>query len=297
MRDVSRVSLVASIAMLILPPIVELATNLAPRWPSPIGWNIVLGIVCSALLWVLEKRCTVWLPQARLRRRVIFSCVVASCISILSYVAGDAMFCWYDPPARSYSLRVVAGFRWANEDIRTLAQTTSVIDLLRGSPWDPEQVWAPWSIATVRLFLFISWTAGWLFSACALAVVSADLSLSRNQRRTGQSGLRDEDLQREGLDSGTQLDGNFCDLLSDAIQDAFPTPQSLRQLLASRLSDDIYNYAGLDSEYPDIRFELVQSYNSRGQIEELVNALLEENPTNAKLREFQLLAFDDKSNR
>jgi hypothetical protein len=74
--------------------------------------------------------------------------------------------------------------------------------------------------------------------------------------------------------------------LSKAIQNAFPSPKGLREALKVRLDDDIWNYAGLDDEYPEIRSKLIAAYNARHKIGELVVALLDENPTNKNLVEF-----------
>lgn len=283
----------ASVVMLALPLGTELVTNLAPRWPSPIGWSVVLGILCALTVWVGGRRAEVWVPETSRRRRFVFWCLGGAIICLVTYCAGDAIFCWCDPPARNYNSRVVAGFLWASDDIRTLAKTTSVIDLLRGSPWDPEQIWAPWSIAVVRLCLFLAWTLGWLFAGGGVSLLSADFVPARGKKR-GQRTDTDDGLPPDDSDGPGQLDSNLLVILSDAIHDAFPTPQQLRQVLVSRLQDDIYNYAGMESEYPSIRFELVQSYNSKWKMENLINALRAENPTNIKLQEFQRLAFGDR---
>ncbi len=281
----------AIIVMLVLPLVIELATNLAPRWPSPVGWSAFLGILDALIVWVVGRHASVWVSETLRRRRFAVWSFAAAVICLVTYCAIDALFAWYDPPARNYNARVVAGFLWASEDIRTLAQTTSVIDLLRGSPWDPEQIWAPWSIAVVKLCLFVTWTFGWLFTGAGVSLLIADFALARATVNRGRQTDEINESQPTAMDGQGELDSNLLTVFSEAIHDAFPTPQLLKLVLAARLQDDIYNYAGLDSEYPTIRFELVRSYNARGKMTDLVNALLAENPANKKLLEFQRQAF------
>ncbi len=82
------------------------------------------------------------------------------------------------------------------------------------------------------------------------------------------------------------IDGPEQGKLSKAIQSAFPVPKGLRTALLTQLDDEIWNYAGMDDEYPDIRFKMISAYNARYKIGPLVSALLNENPTNEKLLEF-----------
>src|SRR5947208_2558917 len=74
--------------------------------------------------------------------------------------------------------------------------------------------------------------------------------------------------------------------LSAAIESAYPVPMLLQQALAAKLDDNIFKYAGLASQYPEIRFNTIQQYNARYQIDKLVAALLEDNPTNGELLTF-----------
>ena len=74
--------------------------------------------------------------------------------------------------------------------------------------------------------------------------------------------------------------------LSAAIESAFPSPMILQQVIGFKLDDNIFNYAGFGAQYPEIRFQLIQQYNSRYHIDKLVHALLEQNPTNAELLKF-----------
>ncbi len=82
------------------------------------------------------------------------------------------------------------------------------------------------------------------------------------------------------------IDGPTQAKLSKAIQSAFPNPKLLRTALLAQLDDDIWNYAGMDDEYPDIRFKMISQYNARHKICQLVSSLLDENPTNGELLEF-----------
>lgn len=82
------------------------------------------------------------------------------------------------------------------------------------------------------------------------------------------------------------IDGPQFGTLSKAIQSACPTPKVLREVLKTKLDDDIWNFAGLDDEYPDIRHKLIQSYNARWHIDRLVVALLEHAPDNGLVLEF-----------
>jgi hypothetical protein len=82
------------------------------------------------------------------------------------------------------------------------------------------------------------------------------------------------------------LDGREQGRLSKAVHSAFPSPNRLRIALATQLDDDIYNYAGLDDAYPDIRLKMISAYNALYKIAQLVSALLDENPTNGELLEF-----------
>lgn len=83
------------------------------------------------------------------------------------------------------------------------------------------------------------------------------------------------------------IDGPDSAALSEAVASAFPAPHALGQALLYRLNDNISNYAGLYSgEYPQIRFNLIQAYNSRHQIDRLALALLQDNPTNERLLAF-----------
>src|SRR5262249_51408451 len=74
--------------------------------------------------------------------------------------------------------------------------------------------------------------------------------------------------------------------LSEALESAFPNPMVLQQALLVKLDDNIFNYAGFGAQYPEIRFHAIQQYNARYQIDKLVAALLEHNPTNENLLEF-----------
>jgi hypothetical protein len=88
--------------------------------------------------------------------------------------------------------------------------------------------------------------------------------------------------------------------LSAAIESAFPSPMILQQVIGFKLDDNIFNYAGFAAQYPEIRFQLILQYNARYQIDKLVHALLEQNPTNAELLKFawkhQILARPSGSN-
>ncbi|CAN7218587.1 trypsin-like peptidase domain-containing protein [Mesorhizobium sp. LjNodule214] len=83
-----------------------------------------------------------------------------------------------------------------------------------------------------------------------------------------------------------RIDGPEQGKLSTAIQRAFPSPKLLRDALKTQLDDDIWNYAGLDDEYPDIRSKMISAYGARDKIANLVSALLNENPSNSDLVEF-----------
>ncbi|MEJ7592132.1 MAG: serine protease [Planctomycetaceae bacterium] len=82
------------------------------------------------------------------------------------------------------------------------------------------------------------------------------------------------------------IDGPTQAKLSKSIQSAFPNPKLLRTALLAQLDDDIWNYAGMDDEYPEIRFKMISQYNARHKICQLVSSLLNENPTNGALLEF-----------
>ncbi len=86
--------------------------------------------------------------------------------------------------------------------------------------------------------------------------------------------------------SSIHIDGPTQAKLSKAIQRAFPNPKLLRTALLAQLNDDIWNYAGMDDEYPDVRFKMISQYNARYKICQLVSSLLDENPTNGELLEF-----------
>jgi hypothetical protein len=82
------------------------------------------------------------------------------------------------------------------------------------------------------------------------------------------------------------INGPESGKLSAAIESAYPAPMLLQQVLGIKLNDNIFNYAGFGAQYPEIRFNTIQQYNARYQIDKLVNALLEDNPTNERLVEF-----------
>lgn len=82
------------------------------------------------------------------------------------------------------------------------------------------------------------------------------------------------------------IDGPEAGRLSQTIENAFPTMFALQETLASRLNDNIQNHAGFGAQYPEIRFNLIQHYNARYHIDQLVTALLEARPNNARLVEF-----------
>jgi hypothetical protein len=82
------------------------------------------------------------------------------------------------------------------------------------------------------------------------------------------------------------IDGEQMGALSKAIEDAFPTPMDLQQVVSFKLNDNIFNYAGFASKYPEVRFNFIQQYNAHWNIDRLVVALLEQIPDNGKLLEF-----------
>jgi hypothetical protein len=82
------------------------------------------------------------------------------------------------------------------------------------------------------------------------------------------------------------IDGPESGKLSDAIESAYPNPMLLQQVLGVKLNDNIFNYAGFGAQYPEIRFNALQQYNARYEIDRLVAALLEDNPTNGDLLRF-----------
>ncbi|QEH31964.1 hypothetical protein OJF2_04310 [Aquisphaera giovannonii] len=82
------------------------------------------------------------------------------------------------------------------------------------------------------------------------------------------------------------IDGPESGKLSAAIADAVRAPTKLDQVLTTKLDDSVWNYAGLGSDYTDIRFELVKAYNSQWHIDKLMAALLEVAPDNGLLLDF-----------
>jgi hypothetical protein len=82
------------------------------------------------------------------------------------------------------------------------------------------------------------------------------------------------------------ISGPESGVLSAAIESAYPNPMLLQQVLGVKLDDNIFNYAGFGAQYPEIRFNALQRYNARYEIDRLVIALLEDNPTNGELLRF-----------
>lgn len=82
------------------------------------------------------------------------------------------------------------------------------------------------------------------------------------------------------------IDGPQSGKLSAAIANAFPNPHRLGDTLLHKLNQSIYEEAGLNAEYPDIRSRVISKYNAQHRIDALVTALLEEIPTNGALLEF-----------
>ncbi|MCC6510474.1 MAG: trypsin-like peptidase domain-containing protein [Pirellulaceae bacterium] len=74
--------------------------------------------------------------------------------------------------------------------------------------------------------------------------------------------------------------------LSEAVESAFDSPMILQQVIKYKLDDNIFNYAGFGAQYPEIRFNMIKQYNARYEIDKLVLALMEHNPSNEKLLKF-----------
>lgn len=82
------------------------------------------------------------------------------------------------------------------------------------------------------------------------------------------------------------IDGPERGQLSEAIASAFVSPMILQQVIDYKLNVNIFNFAGFGATYPEIRFNMIKEYNAQYEIDKLVIALLEHNPTNELLLEF-----------
>src|SRR4051812_18243108 len=82
------------------------------------------------------------------------------------------------------------------------------------------------------------------------------------------------------------ISGPEAGKLSEAIESAYPAINNLQQVLEYKLNDNIYNYAGLSTDFPDIRFKMIKQYNARYAIDKLVSALLDDRRDNGLLAEF-----------
>src|SRR5262245_5996259 len=77
--------------------------------------------------------------------------------------------------------------------------------------------------------------------------------------------------------------------LYDALLDGFPSEEELTRMIRFGLGERLKNIV-LGDNIPDIVFELIDWAESKGRVEELVQAAREENPGNPLLK---LLRLDD----
>lgn len=140
-----------SISGAVIAPLADLVLKLGPPWPP--GVSIITSF---AEILVLIYIFHFWFRtnQKRLGQRMRAAIIVLG-ISFLAYLV---LFDLFTFPSPSTNKRYTKGFVPKSDKKLLLDAGRTEEEVLRGSEYDPNQVWKPWSITAVRLLLVTTWT-------------------------------------------------------------------------------------------------------------------------------------------
>jgi hypothetical protein len=133
--------------------IAPLATPLFPLYPSwPAGISILttlselLVLICIFHFWF-------YLNRKRLNRRML-AALVLLCISLVVYLALYDLFTFKRPANKE---RDVKGFVLRSDVAPLIGDQFTAEDALMEAEYKPKEVWAAWSITTMRILLLAFW--------------------------------------------------------------------------------------------------------------------------------------------
>jgi hypothetical protein len=134
--------------------------GIGPPWPGPAKLAALGALVLGFAVLGANRGG----PAGRLGRAALGALAPAL---LATYLALSAAFV-YDAPTPDH--QEAAGFRLRPTMVALLRESpsTTVEELVKGSEYNPNEVWEPWSVAAVRLALLASWL-GVLGVAAALA--------------------------------------------------------------------------------------------------------------------------------
>jgi len=146
-RSVTALALNSSVAA----PLVALVMDIGPPWPT--GAPIITSF---AELIVLITIFHFWYGNSRRRisKRMVMALVVL-CVGFVVYMALFDSFTFSPKGSKDKDVR---GFV-VQEEVRKVlsAEHITADDALRESEYDPNRVWEPWSVTTIRIAILTSW--------------------------------------------------------------------------------------------------------------------------------------------